>query len=851
MSARVGPFEVGQELVRAPGAILVEAEGSEGQRRILQLVHLRAPNNDQEREARLAEEQRLARATASLVADGQLQIHAHGGSDGENGERILFWALPWQEARFWSEDEAVPFSAPAWQALAKHLTERLMKRHRTAWAEPLLAEPLLASNREDQWELLGVPLAVTAGWHCPSVPETRWAPEESEGQATPAGDLWRLGQVLLRLKPEEGLSEELEALLQQLVDETPEARPDSAEAVFSRLRQAFGDGPDPLAVNSWASPASPAITSVSDEMRPAAISTEYPSEEVTLIPDVQRLEPIPRPEVSERRLDFETVSERALSVLAQNSTHKTGASSPIPDAVALRVPSTSAVTEVETKLSELNGEGRGDDNPFEESTLIVRSTSRASATPPAPSDQAAIDALAASWQQPALPVGESPWSEVYAAAGAAQKEHTPFPGFTGDLPSVSPPRASETVISSPPTAALESELQEEDMDEAMAAAVSGFHAGKVVAGVLALLIFFGVFAYLQRDPSQQETAQQVAPVSNDLLLESDPPGAQVWAVADGVKLGQTPLRFLLPEGVPAEVILWSPDREPNQIQLPARGALKVQLKDVHNSSHCQARLQVPPGTSLEDQKGQQISPRALDIHGAAFVRVSSGQTRVGAQVVRCPDSGATFKQALYFKAQRDPVTIHLTEPAGVQASLDGTPLGPLPAEGMVRHQFAKIEVRADFGSETRWVPAQTDLEVHMPMPKEAPRPSISPSPVNVQPKNTVQAPKEEGEAASSPDAGATAANPDASAPSAAPERPQAPDVSQQVAKARKYLRQGKLRKAEYHWGQCLKRDPRSARCHLGLAKVYRRLGQSSLARRHARKARRIRQEEQALVTQIK
>src|SRR5262245_4065743 len=97
VSGRVGPFEVVRELSHAPGALLVEARDADGERRLLQLARFRAAIDEAERARRHAEERAIARRTAELIGDPEVVVHAHGGTDGQSGERILFWALPYSD----------------------------------------------------------------------------------------------------------------------------------------------------------------------------------------------------------------------------------------------------------------------------------------------------------------------------------------------------------------------------------------------------------------------------------------------------------------------------------------------------------------------------------------------------------------------------------------------------------------------------------------------------------------------------------------------------------------------------------------------------------------------------------
>src|SRR5262249_2210241 len=86
-----------------------------------------------------------------------------------------------------------------------------------------------------------------------------------------------------------------------------------------------------------------------------------------------------------------------------------------------------------------------------------------------------------------------------------------------------------------------------DLEVDLAAALKGFNARKAALFVIGFLAMFGLFALLSRSGRAPDRSSAPAVTAmNEVLLDSDPPGATVIAEADGAILGKAPLAFLVP-----------------------------------------------------------------------------------------------------------------------------------------------------------------------------------------------------------------------------------------------------------------------------------------------------------------
>ena len=884
--------------------ILAEARDADGEPRLLQLVHLRAPRDDGERPERQREERQLAQRTAQLIGDAEIVVHAHGGADLEGGERAIFWALPWSEPELLPS--RAPLSSKALTELGLALAQRLVVRHAEGEQDPLLSEQVLC-GRAGGPRVLTLPLAPAARWLAPTVPALRLAPEERADEVPqPSGDLWRLGALLEHLGRGETLGPELETVLERLSAEAPERlgavsvvslfsdhlksyAPSRSEAVTQPTRVggrgsgASGVGqiralpePEPFG------PEEPTLAGVpSGEGRPsqedplAVTSWELPLDtgktEVTREePVLVQAAPLPEPSVVEPPLDFASASERALSVLSEGSgprvldlgliepevraersevgagaRGRVGSALPgpgpaDPEAVTREaepltplpaMPRVSELSEgaqasgVSDELLAAPPEITLADTPraLEAVTaptpvVTVATTEELSARPPAPRasdtlvdepagegesnghDRVALEALAAAWDQPLLPSGESPWSEVLAPRGAHHRARADFPGITADLPIPALPAELKA-----PVAAAKAHVAPDDgeIEEELAAAISGFDPRKVVIGVLAVLVIFGVFALLGRTGNREAAVEvAVAPPSNELLLESEPAGATVIAEADGKILGKTPLRFLVPSSGAATVFLHASGHEPLRLDLPERGGIRAQLSRLEEPS-CAIALRSADGAALEGVGVELAAGERVTIPGAAVVRAKAGGEVEGARVVHCPSLGGQADQVLRFHRKRQVRAVRVTEPAGAAAYLDGEPIGRVPTVSRASASFVLLRVDDASGmSEERWVPAPRDIEVRMPTPKPRRIPILL---------------------VPAKDEAANEEAPPPPAPGPPPAGSRLEEARALLAEASAHAAQGRTKEARDRLKACLAIEPGLPDCHRSLGKLYRRL----------------------------
>ncbi|MEQ8274668.1 MAG: hypothetical protein RMA76_46240 [Deltaproteobacteria bacterium] len=452
-------------------------------------------------------------------------------------------------------------------------------------------------------------------------------------------------------------------------------------------------------------------------------------------------------------------------------------------------------------------------------------------TAPADEDEAAIDALAASWRQPVLPAGESPWSEVVSTRGAHHRSHATFPGIEWELPVQNTKPRAPSPSPSPTPLEIDEEVEPEIVD-----AISGFNWKKVVSGVVAVLVIFGLFALIARSGGDDETGEfTVAHSMNAFHLDSRPSAATVIAAADGRVLGKTPLSFLVPNATRSPIILAAPGHEPLEIDLVRRGKIVAELTPL-KAQPCEVTLRATDGARLEGIGFDAGATDQVTVPGAGVVRAAEGQRVRGARVVRCPEIGGGATQQVALEPVPQTVAVRLTEPAGTAAYMNGDPIGRVPT--LARAQTAFVHMRVDDASgmsEERWVPTHGSIEVRMPTPKarklpilvvpdNAPTPSAGP-PVAPPPQDEVD----------------DSTDDDTVEEDSAPPRRRRRRMSkrQRRAKARELLDAGtrdlvagKTKPARAKLRSCLKYDARLAECHRELGTLYRRLRNPQLAKKY-------------------
>jgi hypothetical protein len=755
---------------------MVEARGADGERRLLQLARFRAPANERERTARQAEERSIAKRTTDLLGDPEVTVHAHGGVDVIGGERLLFWALPFSDRPSLADETLTPSEV---LDVAVRLARRLAERHEAGRLDPILSEHLI-KRRKEGLEVVGVPLAIDRGLVSPRMPPYRYAPEEN-GVPLPSGDLYRLGRLLSNLSVDPPLPPAVRAAIDRLI--ATAGRYATAKEVLSTLeRLRTPSGPDP------AKPAHPTSLAGGSPRAPLANPTDAVG--VKTISDDAATEPTNPldplaavPEVSLPEIDPLSwhgtdpgLSELDPGVLSEAVTKKAEPITPIPsnepDVVTISVEEgevPSAVISRATFESDLVREKDGLD-PF--------------------------DAFAASWRQPVLPSGESPWSEVVEARGTHTRARDRFEGYSDAFPPLddrprSPPMETRAV-------------PDAEIDEETAAAITGFDTRKLVVAVLSFLVIFGVLALIARSGNRSggklETSDHLVevPPTNELLLESDPQGATVVAESDGTILGKTPLEFLVSRGTEASVFLALPGHEPLRMTLPERGAIRARLMPLA-AEPCEMQLRAV-GAKLQGIGFELGDGDDSFVPGAGIVRGIDG-LGVGAKLVSCPALGGKGEVVLDFDPRGPTKQVKIMSPAGAQAFVDGDPAGLVPTVAEAKRSFIRIRVDGASGmSEERLVPADRNIEVHMPVPK------ARKMPVLLVPGDETP---EQAEIA----------------------EPLAP-ASDEYRQAVEAVEANDVQLAKARFSRCLEADPNDPLCHRGLGDLYRRLRSPQKAKQH-------------------
>jgi hypothetical protein len=385
-----------------------------------------------------------------------------------------------------------------------------------------------------------------------------------------------------------------------------------------------------------------------------------------------------------------------------------------------------------------------------------------------------------------------------------------FPGFSDSLPSIEArPKPRARMDSEVPPAAPRPHVPlpvDAEIDEEIAAAITGFNAKKIVTAVLALLVIFGLFALIARSGRSKNDATDdllEAPPTNELMLESDPPGATVVAESDGAILGKTPLSFLVARGSQANVFLTLPAHEPIKMTLPERGAVRARLTPLEVGP-CTVELTALAGAKLEGV-GFDLGGEVAAIPGAGIVRAAEGPSR-GAHLVTCPSLGGKESRVLDFAPPRAKATVRITSPAGASAFLDGDPIGKVPAVAKAKRSFARIRVDSASGmSEERLVPTERDIEVRMPVPKPRRLPVLV-VPGESDPEEEV----EEVRALAEP----------------------SPEAAAHYKRALMAMDASDTKAAKAELGECLAIDPNDALCHREIGELHRRLRSPQKAREH-------------------
>jgi hypothetical protein len=841
---KIGPYQLVEELVRSTSIAIWEARSPEDERVHLQITRLRAPRDEAERALRQKYERQIAGKTAGLIDEPEIGVRAHGGVDTQDGTRTLFWALPFRGHPLKRKLEAKELVT-----LAEALLARLERRHARGRFDPHLVFDLIFEiDDKGAKELAGVPVAVASDWLAQGFLQgPRTEEEERSGELSASGDLWRLGQALVELAADR---EKLPPQLAAWIAELPKSSAREAMSTLSSVKSAIEalpppavHGPPPLPPQT--PPPLPISIRVAEKVEVsselvdwgAAIDTPDrtpppsapllrapplaslaeaeladrgpeppPREGATLLrqPDLEPRQPeaplpLPSgPEAVTRELRPKQVASPTTGELAAVDPSEARTSIDMFDLVTGGDPA----TEIEGAPA-----GLGPPPVATPAVQLIEvnepdpKIDPLGPPPPAPPGTSAV--LSAAWAAPVLPEGASPWSEVVKPRSAGRGE---FPGFEGELPDIASDRVmAEKRITVPPPPAVG---PPQPIRAEIAAAARGVSRLKIGMGAAAIFAVFGFFAFVAKNTPEPIEALEglVATPANEVLLDSRPEHATVLAEADGRVLGETPLRFLVPQGADAVVLLAKKDFEPQRLVLPDRGGIVAELRP-SSESGCEIFID-SDGAAIEGVMLDIGSGPRFAIPGAALVRVKDGDPSgvAGARIVHCPDAGASSPR-LRFSTRRNSAAVRITHPPGANAQIDEQPLGPLPAAHRTRRSFSLVRVSEGEGQIVeRWVPTMIEIEVQMPLAPppietalvEIPQPIV---PDDVEPDE----PEVEREGRPSSGGGKKAR------------------ALELLKRGTQELIEGRTQRAREYLQGCLRVDPSVAECHRQLGQLYRRI----------------------------
>lgn len=235
---------------------------------------------------------------------------------------------------------------------------------------------------------------------------------------------------------------------------------------------------------------------------------------------------------------------------------------------------------------------------------------------------------------------------------------------------------------------------------------------RAVWAALASVFVLSIMAFAIQEARRPHLA--LAHEGQTVHLDSDPPGARVLSMRDGLELGAAPLDFLMPKGTRSRVLVVLDHHLPVAVTLPEEGTVTVRLTAADRAHACkvalpsQQPLQVYPG-------GKPVSGALYLPFGAAVVRTAPGSTESGARIVRCPALGGETAGPLSMSTPLASHLVRITEPEGGVVFVDRVALGGVPVETATDRAFVRIEVTRMGHPTVRWVPTDRNVEVRMPV----------------------------------------------------------------------------------------------------------------------------------------
>lgn len=228
----VGGLELEKVITSAPGAWLFSARSPEKAPSWVQVVLLNpAEGTDDLPRA-------VAAATAKLGSGDNPRVVAHGHEKREDGTELLRWQLE----PIVGLESVAPLRLGPGRVLSGtiELLQAVSERHQRGQTLPLL-HPHLVAEVEGRLHVLGVHVGLPPERLHPCMGDPALAPEEYRSQeVTQSGDLWRLGQLLLRAIEPGAAPTGFEAWLDRLTAEAPEQRFESVAAAMGNLETTQG-----------------------------------------------------------------------------------------------------------------------------------------------------------------------------------------------------------------------------------------------------------------------------------------------------------------------------------------------------------------------------------------------------------------------------------------------------------------------------------------------------------------------------------------------------------------------------------------------------------------------------------
>lgn len=247
--------------------------------------------------------------------------------------------------------------------------------------------------------------------------------------------------------------------------------------------------------------------------------------------------------------------------------------------------------------------------------------------------------------------------------------------------------------------------------------------GYLVAATLVLTLLLEVRAFFVAPSATKHFTDR----GDEALLEAGPVGqVVVYSAVDGRRLGRAPLRILVPEGLSAPLLLSSPGRTPQRVELKAGDALRATLDPRSpNDPTCQVSIVGGSRWKYQTAAGQTADEQGhLQITGTELVRIFP--EGYGAWLVSCPESGEKVEANLSHRMTPS-LEVRVERPRGARLFLGERPMGNIPVRLSYAGSFAQLRIRSVDGEYlSRWVFTPDDITVAIPISDIGAPPLIMP-----------------------------------------------------------------------------------------------------------------------------